>query len=97
MIYSVVAVLLFLLILVRCALVVNAMTFKGRGRSWLAWEAYTGAYCLLVFSAGLSMVHVCVEKATCGDWSWLLASAGLIVFDRRVRRADCVAKSESIS
>jgi hypothetical protein len=95
MIHIILAISMFALILVRCAVVVNEMSFKGRNRSWVTWELFSGAYCLLVFSAGCSAYLLVTGYGTYRDWAWLMASTGLIVFDRRRRRNDD-AKSEGI-
>lgn len=79
-----VAVGLFGVILVRCALVVNALRFADRGgRSWLAWELFGLSYCVLVLAAGGAMWQIVHRCGDLGDWLWLIASAGLIAFDRR--------------
>lgn len=84
MIANTIAVGLFLAILVRCAHVVNSLRFADRGgRSWIAWEAFGLSYCLLVLAAGGSMWQILHKCQTFGDWLWLIASAGLIAFDRR--------------
>jgi len=84
MIAALVAGLLFGAILIRCALVVNALRFVDRGgRSWLAWEAFGLSYCVLVIAAGRSAWQIVHQCPTVGDWLWLVASTGLIVFDRR--------------
>lgn len=84
MIGAFVAGALFLLILVRCALVVNQLRFADRGgRSWIAWEAFGLSYCVLVVAAGGSAWQIIHHCQSFGDWLWLTASAGLIAFDRR--------------
>lgn len=86
MIAGLVAMLLFGAILVRCAWVVNALRFTDRGgRSWLAWEAFGLSYCVLVLAAGGSAWQIAQGRHCVGDWLWLIASAGLILFDRRRR------------
>ncbi len=88
MIAAVVAVTLFGLILVRCALVVNALHLANRGgRSWLDWELFGLSYCVLVLAAGGSAWQILHRSGDLGDWFWLVSSAGLILFDRRSKRA----------
>lgn len=75
---------LFGVVLVRCAIVCNALRLADRGgRSYLAWEAYGLSYCLLVLAAGGSALQIVNGRHGLCDWLWLLASAGLIAFDRR--------------
>lgn len=75
------------LILARCAWVVNTLHPAARDRPYLPWLAFGVSYALLAISACGSAAQIVEGRAGAGDWLWLLASTGLIVFDRRGRVA----------
>jgi len=84
---ALVAVGLAAIVLGRCAWVINHLSWRHRGRPYPAWLAFGLSYALLAICACGSAAQIVVGRAGAGDWLWLLASAGLIVFDRRGRVA----------
>ena len=74
------------IILGRCLWVLNRMHPAGHTRSYGHFVAFGGSYVLLALGAaaqGLQMVAGAPPDLS--DWCFCLASAGLIVFDRRAR------------
>lgn len=74
-------------VLARCAWVINHMQFRNRGRPYLSWLAFGASYAVLAISACGSAAQIVDGRAWPGDWMWLAASCGLILFDRRGRIA----------
>lgn len=66
--------------------VLNHLNFHSRQHTYFRWLAFGLSYSLLLIAAFGSTVQILEGRAITGDWLWLLASAGLIVFDRRARR-----------
>ena len=75
------------LVLGRCGWVINTMDARARNRHYVPWLLFGLSYGLLAISACGSAAQVVEGHAGPGDWLWLTASVGLIVFDRRGRVA----------
>lgn len=71
----------------RCCWVINHLNWRDRGRAYLPWLAFGASYALLAVCALGAAVQIVDGRAAAGDWMWLAASCGLIVFDRRKKVA----------
>lgn len=80
---SAVALALAGVIVARCVSVINCMHLRGRDRPYMPWLMFGGCYSLLAMASLGSAAHIIEGYGTAGDWIWLCASCGLIVFDRR--------------
>lgn len=80
----------------RCVMVILNMDLKKSGRMYFRDAGFGLCYAFLcVLSIG-AVLHIFQAGAgntvedwilmTLGDWGWLFASSGLILFDRRCRR-----------
>lgn len=67
----------------RCVMVINSMHPESRDRRYCVWLAFGISYAMLALGGLGSMVQIIEGRGCAGDWIWLLASTGLIVFDRR--------------
>lgn len=68
---------------VRCVCVLHGMSPRTRTKHYATWLGFGLAYAVLCVAALGSAAHITEGTATAGDWLWLLASCGLIAFDRR--------------
>lgn len=82
-VHIVVALILAVTVVVRCVCVIADMKFKSRTRAYCPWAGFGISYALLCVAAAGSFFHIAEGAAVLGDWLWLVASAGLIAFDRR--------------
>jgi len=72
----------------RAATVVMHMDLRTRGRRYGRWLGFGLGYALLAVCAVGSLVSVWNSPMQIGYAMWPIASALLIVFDRRKRRED---------
>lgn len=79
------ALFLALIIALRCVRVIYHMDFKQRAIPYLQWLGFGVSYALLTVASLGAAVHILQGQGNPGDWGWLTASAGLILFDRRSR------------
>lgn len=85
--FAFIALLLAAPILVRCACV--AMKVSGQqfrdDRGHGHWHGFALSYVTLGGAAGWTVIEILTNGGTLALWAFLLASAGLIVFDPRRR------------
>lgn len=81
-------------ILMRCVCILNNMDHRQRGTNFAHFAAFGLSYCLLAAGAMSAMFQIWEGRADWGGWAFLLASAGLIVFDRRRGRRICEAENK---
>lgn len=74
-------------IAVRCFCVLHKMDMHSRRCSYGWFLAFGLSYATLMIAALGAAIHISEGHGITGDWLFLLASAGMIVFDRRRRRA----------
>ena len=72
-------------ILVRAVCVLHGMDFKTRSRNYVMWLLFGCSYIALAVAGLGSALQIFEDRGNVGDWLWLFASFGLIVFDRRAR------------
>lgn len=85
-----------LVIFVRAVHVVHTMDCRVRREHYLHWLAFGTAYALLAVAAIGTIVALWEHEALyLGGLNWLLASGGLILFDRRRRRKELASASAS--
>lgn len=90
MIYAVammVAVTCAALVCWRATGVLNDQNIRSRVHGYPRWLAFGLSYSILMIAAIGSVVHIWQGHATTGDWLWLIAAGGLVVFDRRHNRS----------
>ena len=75
------------IILGRSICVINNMDRKRRGVVYLQFLAFGTSYGLLACAALFAVAQIWDGVDGAVNWLFLLSSAGLIVFDRRTRRA----------
>lgn len=80
-----IAFVLATIVVVRCVCVLHGMSFANRGRAYLIWLAFGLSYAVLCVAALGAAAHIAEGTGNAGDWLWLIASSGLIAFDRRSR------------
>lgn len=85
MIESILAFGLAAVVVVRCVCILHDMSFANRGRAYLIWLAFGLSYAVLCVAALGAAAHIAEGTGNAGDWLWLIASSGLIAFDRRSR------------
>lgn len=78
--------LLGAVIVMRAVSVISKMDMRSRSEHYLAWLGFGLSYALLAVSAVGSILALWAGSGQLGALSWLCASAGLILFDRRKRR-----------
>lgn len=84
---NVLAVALAAVIAIRCVRVIHNMNpSKRNGIGYFHWLAFGISYGVLCIAAIGAALHICNGTGIIGDWLWLGASTGLILFDRRARR-----------
>lgn len=66
--------------------VLNHLNFRNRQHTYWRWLMFGLSYSLLLIAVCGSTVQILEGRSVAGDWIWLLASAGLIAFDRRAGR-----------
>ena len=89
------ALFMALIIAFRCVRVIYHMDYKRRGVPYWRWLGFGVSYAVLSIAALGSALHILQGQGMPGDWLWLIASAGLISFDRRARRHAGVAMPTS--
>ena len=70
----------------RCFMVIYHMDYNTRQCSRLRFWCFGLCYCVLMVAALGAAAHIHEGQGITGDWLFLIASAGLIVSDRRKRR-----------
>lgn len=70
----------------RVTSVLNHLDFRNRQHAYWRWLLFGLSYSVLLVAALGSTVQILEGRALIGDWLWLLASTGLILFDRRASR-----------
>lgn len=83
-----VAVILALVVMVRCVCVLHGMNYRRRTRNYVGWFGFGLSYAVLCIAAGGAALHIYQGAGYWGDWLWLLSSTGLIAFDRRAPRPE---------
>mgnify|MGYP001563219746 CR=1 FL=1 len=74
-----------LAIFARAVNVIRHMDFRNRREHYLHWLAFGLSYALLASAAAGALIKLWSGTLEIGYLTWLCASAGLIVFDRRRR------------
>ena len=69
----------------RCFNVIYHMDVRARRCSLLQFWAFGLSYITLFLASVGAAIHIHEGQGTTGDWLFLIASAGLILFDRRRR------------
>lgn len=77
---------LALVIARRCFMVIYHMDFKARRCPALQFWGFGLSYIALFLAALGAAIHISEGQGITGDWLFLLASAGLIICDRRQRK-----------
>ena len=80
MIQAIVSALMALLIIARCAQVLNDTSLKTRDRTYVSWEIFTLAYCVLGLAAGIAAFLIGV-----GALSGVPSSGVAVALVRRFR------------
>lgn len=70
----------------RAICVVSHLNFKKRNEHYIHWLLFGLSYCLLAVCALGSMFQIWRDCLDLRDVLWCVASAGLIVWDRRKRK-----------
>lgn len=84
MISAAMAIILASVIVARAAYVCNALRISDLGgRGYVAWELFGLSYCVVAAAAAGSAWQIAHGCGTLCDWGWLIASAGMILTDRR--------------
>jgi hypothetical protein len=76
----------------RCYMVIYHMDVMTRQCSLLHFWAFGLSYITLFIASVGGAIHITEGQATTGDWLFLLASAGLILSDRRRRKPHTFAE-----
>ena len=71
----------------RCFRVILHMNMRQRTAHYLKWLLFGLSYGVLMVAALGAAWHISTNQGTGGDALFLIASAGLIIFDRRRRDA----------
>lgn len=80
-----------LLILGRCLWILNRMHPAGHARSYAHFAGFGGSYVVLALGAAAQGLQILNNAAPdLSDWCFCLASAGLILTDRRGRRREAM-------
>ena len=82
----VIAWVLALVVAKRCFMVIYHMDVATRQCSLARFWVFGGCYGLLMVAALGAAAHITEGQGITGDWLFLIASAGLILSDRRKRR-----------
>ena len=80
------ALALGLVIFLRAVNVIRKMDMATRKEHYLSWFAFGASYALLAVAAAGAVASILEGPITFSNMTWLAASAGLILFDRRRRR-----------
>lgn len=77
---------LSVIIAFRCIRVIHNMDLRHRSVSYWRWALFGLSYAVTCIAALGAAAHIIENHGNAGDWMWLSAGAGLILFDRRKRR-----------
>lgn len=72
-------------ITVRCFMVIYSMDFSGRRCSMGMFWLFGLSYIALMMAALTAAIHIYDGESGTGEWLFLGASTGMILFDRRRR------------
>ncbi len=76
----------------RCFMVIYHMELRTRQCSLVQFWCFGLCYGVLMMAALGAAMHITEGIGITGDWLFLIASAGLILSDRRKRRANTFAQ-----